>query len=201
MCDGCGLEFSVFGVFARCPDCTALNFKTVFDKSIELCRKRLAIIDKVGDDETDSAILQDCVASGVSAFDAVGKALQRLAPGILPNKRRNLFQDLDALALALKESLGLELGDIIGQRDYKSMRKMFQVRHFYQHNLGIIDDDAVRRMAEFSSLRGRKYPLTRDETTGFIDIIGRAGSRMIELIERASDVDRKEAKMDTEQDG
>lgn len=191
LCGGCGLEFAVFGVFARCPDCTSLNFRIVFDKSIELCRKRLTLIDKVDDDEIIRAILQDCISSGVSAFDALGKALRREAPAILVNRKRNLFQDLDTLSLCLQNSLGKGLGDILGQSDHQFMRKMFHVRHLYQHNLGIVDDDAVRRMAEFSSLKGRKYPLTKDETTNFIDIVGGAGSRIIELIETAPDVERK----------
>lgn len=182
LCDGCGLQFAVFGVFARCPDCTALNHRIVFAKSMEQCRKRLALADKVEDDETLSAILQDCVASSVSAFDALGKGLQRQAPGILANKRRNLFQDLDALSRCLEDSLGRRLDDIVGKGDNEFMCRMFQVRHVYQHNLGIVDEDAIAKSPGLRALKGRKYPLTKDETAAFVRVLSDAGFKVIECV-------------------
>jgi Zn ribbon nucleic-acid-binding protein len=38
-CDSCGLDFSIFGVFATCPDCGELSAITVFNKSIEVIKK------------------------------------------------------------------------------------------------------------------------------------------------------------------
>ena len=181
-CEGCGLEFAVFGVFTRCPDCAALNFLTVFSKSLELCRKRLAIVTTVRDDEIVSAILQDSISSAVSSFDALGKAVRRVAPGVLTRGKRNLFQDLDALSIALKDTLGRGPDDILGESEWRFMRKMFQVRHVYQHNLGVIDDDAIRKIPELASLRGRIYPLTVDETTAFIEIMSRAGPILLKCI-------------------
>src|SRR4051794_28244514 len=34
-CDNCSLEFAVYGVFAACPDCTAMNATAIFRKSME----------------------------------------------------------------------------------------------------------------------------------------------------------------------
>jgi len=36
ICDNCGLEFSIYGVFSRCPDCKKLNAFIVYEKSLEL---------------------------------------------------------------------------------------------------------------------------------------------------------------------
>ncbi|MDZ7792118.1 MAG: hypothetical protein U5P10_00070 [Spirochaetia bacterium] len=38
-CNNCGLEFSVYGVFARCPDCANINAFTVFERSLSVIHK------------------------------------------------------------------------------------------------------------------------------------------------------------------
>ena len=43
ICDSCGLEFSVFGIFASCPDCGRLNAFAVLEKSFEVSTKRLKL--------------------------------------------------------------------------------------------------------------------------------------------------------------
>src|SRR5690606_9100185 len=46
ICDSCALEFAIFGVFARCPDCSQLNAFLIFEKSIEAVERQLDIISK-----------------------------------------------------------------------------------------------------------------------------------------------------------
>jgi len=43
-CDNCGLVFSVFGVFAQCPDCNMLNAFLIYEKSLEVTKKQFQII-------------------------------------------------------------------------------------------------------------------------------------------------------------
>jgi len=43
ICDNCGLDFSIYGVFSNCPDCGQLNAKVIFDKSIESSIKKLEL--------------------------------------------------------------------------------------------------------------------------------------------------------------
>ena len=49
ICDSCGLEFSIYGVFANCPDCDHLSAITIFKKSIEVIRKKLLLIEDLKD--------------------------------------------------------------------------------------------------------------------------------------------------------
>ena len=43
ICDQCGLEFAVYGVFASCPDCGQLNALKVLLSSLETAKKKLAL--------------------------------------------------------------------------------------------------------------------------------------------------------------
>jgi Zn finger protein HypA/HybF involved in hydrogenase expression len=98
ICDNCGLEFAVYGIFANCPDCGKLNALTILSKSIEVARKRLHILDSIKDEaELQGAILENAISGGVSTFDALGKALQFRYPDNFPQRPKNLFQNLQTL--------------------------------------------------------------------------------------------------------
>lgn len=182
-CEHCGLEFEVYGVFANCPDCKMLNAGTMFGKSVEVARKRLSLLKAVeSDPSVQSAILEDALSGGVSSFDAFGKALQAHFPKVLPDKRKNLFQNLAALSQSFEESLGKPLSDIIGKDDFDFLLKMFQVRHVYEHNLGVVDDDCVRKVPSLASLKGRIYPLRQEEIEMFLDTLLKTGNQLFDLI-------------------
>jgi hypothetical protein len=167
-CEACGLEFAVYGVFAACPDCKGMNASTVFHKSLEAASKRLILLDGDLDTEMAEALLSDALGSAVGAFDAVGKELRRRFPSLLPSRPRNLFQNIDALSTALAKATGQSLVDVLGPEEYRDLVRMFQVRHIYEHNLGVVDDDAVKKAPDLASWHGRTYGLARDEVQAFL---------------------------------
>jgi len=178
-CDNCGLEFAIYGVFAGCPDCGQLNALRVFEKSIEVARKRLALLDTLEeeDDDLPSAMLEDALS--VSAFDSLGKALRRAYPNLLPDRPRNLFQNLTALSDALSNTnIGRTLADIIGHEEADFLKKMFQVRHIFEHNMGVVDEDYVQKVPGSAHLKGRRYKLERDEVERFLETLLNAGRKV-----------------------
>jgi Zn ribbon nucleic-acid-binding protein len=181
-CDHCGLEFEVYGVFANCPDCKTLNAAVVFGTSIEVSRKRIKIGTTQGDPELQEAFLEDALSAGVSAFDGLGKALQTHYPSMFKDKRKNLFQNLEALGKCLTDSVGKSLSDIVGKENYDLLWKMFQVRHVMEHNMGVVDADCIKKVPDLQSLDGRKYVLTQEEVERFLSIVLEAGNRIFELI-------------------
>lgn len=184
-CDTCGLEFAVYGVFADCPDCGKLNALIVFRKSVEVAHKRIQLLDSTKDDvDLQSAILEDALSGGVSAFDAVGKALQSHYPKIFPQKPKNLFQNLEALSDALSKSVEKSLSEIVGKESFDFLLKMFQVRHILEHTLGVVDDDFVRKLPNLAHLKGRKYPLERDEIEKFLSMVLETGNKILEIVEK-----------------
>jgi len=183
-CDHCSLEFAVYGVFANCPDCNTLNASIVFRKSIEVAHKRISLLKSTEKDpELQNAIMEDALSSGVSSFDALGKALQQHYPKIFPETPKNLFQNIEALSKSMSKSVDKSVSDIIGREDFGFLLKMFQVRHVYEDNMGVIDDDFIRKIPYLAHLRGRKYQLRQEEIEKFLNAILETGNKILEILE------------------
>jgi hypothetical protein len=184
VCDNCGLEFAIYGVFANCPDCGNLNVFKKFSKSIEVARKRLKLIDSLEahEKELKEAILEDAISGGVSAFDALGKALRAKYPEKLPQKPKNLFQNIFVLSKSVSKTTGKSIEELIGKEDFAFEIKMFQVRHIYEHNMGVVDDDFIRHVPDMEHLIGRKYALERKEIEKFLDKIEKLGNDLMVLL-------------------
>lgn len=184
-CDHCGLEFAVYGVFANCPDCSRLNALVIFNKSIEVAKKRLKLIDPIDQKEKSliEGISEDALSGGISSFDAFGKALRLKYPDKLPEKPKNLFQNIKALSGRLSKLCGVALPDLVGNDEYEFLLKYFQVRHIYEHNMGVVDDDFVKNVPAFGNLKGRKFPLDRDEIGKFLDEIKKAGNKLMDYLD------------------
>jgi len=162
-CNNCGLVFSVFGVFARCPDCACINAFTVFEKSLLVVQKKL---DLLHNPEVPEALRADSMkyflSEAISVFDGLGKELQKKYPEKFPPNVRNLFQKL----YVLDEKMNCEISK--NHDNFNRLLKMFQVRHLYEHNMGVIDDDFTRKIPDLISLKGKKYNLTYIEIRDFL---------------------------------
>jgi hypothetical protein len=169
-CDSCGLVFSIYGVFAHCPDCKKLNAFLIFEKSIEVTEKQFEIFTKpeVPFDlkaQSLSSILSHCV----SAFDGLGKELRKRKPALYPEKPKNLFQNLFLL--------NQHLNNLISENhsNYSLLSRLFQVRHLYEHNMGVMDEDFIKKLPQYSSALGRKYSLNEVELKSFISSVRELG--------------------------
>ena len=184
-CDNCGLEFAIYGVFANCSDCARLNALVIFNKSTEVAKKTLNLIDSIDQKEKSmiEATLEGALSGEVSSFDAFGKALRSKYPEKFPKRPRNLFQNITALSENMKKLLGISLSDLIGKNEYGFLLKYFQVRHIYEHNMGVVDDDFVKKVPDLAHLKGRKFPLNKEEISKFIDEIGKAGNKLMDHLE------------------
>lgn len=180
-CDNCGLEFAIYGVFANCPDCARLNALVIFNKSMEVAKKTLNLINSIDQKEKSliDATLKGALSGGISSFDAFGKALRIKYPEKLPPKPKNLFQNIPALSEGIKKLLGISLSDLIGKNEYEFLLKYFQVRHIYEHNMGVVDDDFVRNIPSLRHLKGRKFLLEKDEIGKFLDLLKDLGNKLM----------------------
>lgn len=182
-CSNCALEFAVFGVFASCPDCGLLNAFDVFRASLEVCRRRLRLLDlpeTTGDSELAKAILVDSLGSAVAAFDALGKKLRQQRPDVLPKKPKNLFQNVGALDQALTTGIGKSLVTRLGAEAFDDLVRLFQVRHICEHNLGVVDDGFLAKVPGYAHLSGRLYPLSKDDVERLVDLLDQLASSLRE---------------------
>ena len=162
-CDNCGLEFAIYGVFSRCPDCKEFNAFLMFEKSLETTQKLLLVllkpeVTKDIKEQTYGFIL----SSAIAAFDGLGKELRLRNPKLYPPDPKNLFQNLILLDQKMNNLISAQ------HSNFKLLLKLFQVRHLYEHNMGVIDNDFITKMPEYSKNLGMKYILTQDELNNFI---------------------------------
>jgi hypothetical protein len=179
-CSNCTLEFAVFGIFASCPDCGHLNAYDVFQACLEACRRRLGLLD-IADTSADAglvkAILTDTLGSAASTFDALGKTLRQAHPSIFPDKPRNIFQNLSALDQALLAT-GAGLEARLGADGQADLVRLFQIRHVYEHNLGVVDDDMIAKVPGYAHLKGRLCPLTREDVERVVELLDKLASSL-----------------------
>ncbi len=163
VCDNCGLVFSIYGVFASCPDCNQLNAFLIYTKSIEVTKKQLDIFSKPDlPKEIQEKSLVFILSSCISAFDGLGKELKKRKPTAYPDQPKNLFQNLFKLNIVLNNFI------VKNHSNLPFLIKMFQVRHIYEHNMGVIDDDFVKKLSKYNDFIGRKYLLSTNELQHFI---------------------------------
>jgi hypothetical protein len=169
-CDNCKLEFAIYGVFSRCPDCSQLNAFSVFQKSIEVCKKQIELFSQFQNDkDVELANLKFILGNAISSFDGLGKELRKKLAGKFPNKPKNLFQNIDELEKVLLQNFNLDIKTNLS--DYCFLRQMFQVRHVFEHNMGVVDADFIKKVPSLSHLVDRKYPLTLNEVQLFLSIL------------------------------
>lgn len=170
ICDNCKLEFAIYGVFSRCPDCNEINAFLIYEKSLEVIKKNLEVFSKP---EIPKDILEislsSILSSGIAAFDGLGKELRKRKLDKYPGKTRNLFQNISLLNNSLNNIIADK------HKDYDKLLILFQVRHIYEHNMGVVDADFVNKLPQFSSMLNRKYKLNVKELNEFIEMMKELG--------------------------
>jgi len=171
VCDNCGLEFAIFGVFSKCPDCTEFNAFQMYDKSLDTTQKLISILirpDVHADirEQTMGLIL----SSTIAAFDGLGKELRLRNPNNYPADPKNLFQNITLLNQRLNNLISSK------HSNFRHLVKIFQVRHIFEHNMGVIDNDFIIKVPAYKNMIGMKYPLTHEELLNTIDYLRELGT-------------------------
>lgn len=171
ICDHCGLEFAIYGVFSNCPDCNETNAFLIYEKSLEVIKKKLEIFSKpeIPDDIVEIS-LSSILTSAISAFDGLGKELRKRKPDRYPSSPKNLFQNI----YVLNEKLNNLISD--NHSSYEELIKYFQVRHLFEHNMGVVDSDCIRKVPELSDMNGRKYKLKILDLNIFLVLMSELGN-------------------------
>ena len=80
--------------------------------------------------------------------------------------KRNLFQNLEKLVEVFIDNFQVDLSKEV--KDFEFIKQMFQVRHIFEHNMGVIDNDFIKQVPTLSHLVGRKYSLKITDIEKFI---------------------------------
>lgn len=157
VCDGCGLRYAVYGLFAFCPDCGKHNSLQIFERNLSLAQR---IMDCAPHDDVELsyAMVTSALQQSVAAFDGYGRELCRVA---LPNLKGVTFQNLLTARNLLQEACDFDMA--AGVDDWAFLCRTFQKRHLVVHRMGVVDGKYLAETNDTSAELGRRISLTSTE--------------------------------------
>lgn len=175
VCSNCTLRYSVYGVFAFCPDCGQHNSLQILDKNLEIVGK---MVDLAASAEKDIArgLIENALEDCVSAFDGFGRELCRIYATNAPNAAtvdRIRFQNLAGAKRSLHDAYGIDLSADMTVDEWRSLVRGFQKRHLVAHKMGVVDQDYVAKVADREAVVGRRIDIKADEVRELLQIIGK----------------------------
>lgn len=175
VCVNCTLRYSVYGVFAFCPDCGQHNSLQIFEKSIEVVAKIVDLAEGIEEDVSKGLVengLEDCV----SVFDGFGRELCRIYAKAATNRtiaERISFQNLVGARRSLMDAFGIDLSCGIPADEWQSLVLAFQQRHLIAHRMGVVDQDYIAKSGDNEAVVGRRISITPDKVRNIIQLVGK----------------------------
>lgn len=166
-CEGCTLEYAIFGLFAFCPDCGGHNSMQTLETNLALAEKILALCERDGlDADVVIQLRGDALENAVAAFDGFGREATRVhaARATDPVRAGALsFQNLAGAQRNVQALFGHDLAAPVSSDEWSAACRSFQKRHLLAHKLGVVDDAYLAATNDRDSVRGRRVNVTSDE--------------------------------------
>ncbi len=180
VCDTCTLRYTVFGTFAFCPDCGKHNSLQILEKNLSLVQQQIELAATVNGD-LSAQLLSDALENGVSAFDGFGRETCRVHASKATNSAKAesvSFQNLGGAQKNLLSLFGFELSAGLLPDEWLCLCRCFQKRHLLAHNMGIVDEEYVRKSNDHQAVIGRKVAIRSDEVLSMLCLIRKLGSHL-----------------------
>ncbi|MFA7255711.1 MAG: hypothetical protein WC133_06405 [Candidatus Omnitrophota bacterium] len=194
VCSNCTLRYSVYGVFAFCPDCGQHNSFQIFDKNFEVVDK---MINLAADKEKEIAekLIENSLEDCISAFDGFGRELCRIckekAAG--PTKvERVSFQNLESAKVTIFEMFGIDASAYLTSAEWQTAIRGFQKRHLIAHKMGVVDQSYITKTGDTQAVIGRRVRLEVVEVRELIPILKKFARCLYKDLQIHSQVDNEE---------
>jgi len=180
VCVNCTLRYSVYGVFAFCPDCGQHNSLQILDKNLEVVGKMLDLAAEAEKDLAEKLVenaLEDCV----SAFDGFGRELCRVHANRAQNPARvekMRFQNLEGAKSNVLDAFGIDLSGELEPDEWRAAVVGFQRRHLVAHKTGVVDQDYITKTGDPRAVVGRKIGIAADEVRHLARVISKLALRL-----------------------
>lgn len=179
MCSNCTLEYSIFGLFAFCPDCGIHNSIQIFNQNMELATKEISISIEYNDEEFRNRLVEDALQSVVSAFDGFGRVLCLAVKekAKYPEKIEKIsFQNIQKAQSELLDQFDCDLSTSLSVIEWVFVTICFQKRHLLVHKLGVVDDEYLHRTNDKTISKGKRIKISMDEALKFINLVQKIGN-------------------------
>jgi len=174
VCDKCTLRYSIFGVFAYCPDCGAHNSRQILDKNLDLSLKQLELAAEIESNDLAKHLTEDALENVVSAFDGFGRELAKVNADKATAPTRALkvsLQSLDSAHTALQDLFGVDIKSTVSTAEWELAVRSFQRRHLLAHKMGVVDQKYIDATGDASISVGRKITITAEAVRDLIVIV------------------------------
>ena len=181
VCDHCTLRYTIYGVFAYCPDCGAHNSKQILSKNLDLAIKELDLAQQIKEDDLAERLIADSLESAVSAFDGFGREITQVhsAKATAPARVADLsFQNLGGVRKNLQALFGFDLALGIDADEWQLAVRCFNKRHLLAHKMGVIDQKYIDAANDASAMVGRRINIDADEVRSLVEVIRRLGDHL-----------------------
>lgn len=180
VCVNCTLRYSVYGVFAFCPDCGQHNSRQILDKNLEVVGKMLDLAASA-EKELAQKLIENALEDCVSAFDGFGRELCRVHANRARDPARvekMSFQNLEGARTNLMDLLGTDLSADVAPAEWRAAVMGFQKRHLVAHKMGVVDQDYITKTGDTSAVVGRKIGIGADEVRQLARITSKLALRL-----------------------
>lgn len=150
-CSECGFLFQVFGIFGYCPGCRSENL-WIYDANFAIIEQEVSL------SPDPQRALRHAYSDLVSTFEFF---CQSKARSVTTETAR--FQILFNARRFFRKHLAIDIFDNLSNDDVLTLRRVFQKRHLYEHNRGVINEKYTRMIPEDTKLMGKQAELSIDE--------------------------------------
>ncbi len=188
-CGNCTLQYSVYGVFAFCPDCGQHNSLDILDINLEVVERMLALANGTSAELAEKLVenaLEDCV----SAFDGFGRELCRIhaRKAANPAKAEKIsFQNLDGAKAHVLTQFGIDLAAFVTGEEWASAVVGVQKRHLFAHKMGVVDEDYVAKTGDCRAAVGRKISADAADVRAIIQALRKIARNLGERLQGQSE--------------
>jgi hypothetical protein len=148
-CFQCKAVFQVYGTFGYCPSCKCDN-SLIYDTNMQLILKEIE-----GSTNKDRALRH--------AYNDLVSTFENFCKNKNTSDMKYNFQNLENAKLFFQDHFSIDMLQGLSLDEVLSIKRIFQKRHVYQHNRGIVDQRYINIIAEDSNLLNMEAPLTREE--------------------------------------
>ncbi|MFM9903634.1 MAG: hypothetical protein ACKVQJ_03575 [Pyrinomonadaceae bacterium] len=184
-CDSCAPDYSVFGVFAYCPDCAVHNSLLILRKNLNLIDRQLTLAETVKELDLRVHLIEDALENCVSAFDGFARetCLIRTTKSASAEKCKKLkFQNLNRAASTLKELFGVDLAASLTQSDWHLVRIRFIQRHLLAHKAGVADQKFLEEVGPKYGIIGRRISIAQKGVRQLLVLVESLGTKLIDML-------------------
>jgi len=140
-CSECKAKFQVYGIFGYCPICKCDNVM-IYDTNISI------ILNEINKAQDKDRALRHAYNDLVSTFEDFCKKRNK-------TKKKYNFQNLESVERFFKDAYGIMLFNGLKKDEILTIKRLFQKRHIFQHNKGVIDQKYIDIIPEDAALLGQ----------------------------------------------